>query len=374
LRKVRDFWTKLAITNYSSRLTVTSTSFRNYLAELASIGGSAWSLLFGTRYADQSGASETLGDLLTAMEDVEGSHVQITYSDTAKHFVFPWSVLYPPMQDNSAVDPLRFWGARYQIEQVSAGSKRDALTDEPINVVFAIDPNFKNSEDQKALLAKYQKASAGRLRITEPLTDQDSLFKQLIQDPSAHLVYVYSHGFAASQQPGILRPDGVAQLKKLIEALPDDSREAFQVLLTLTTRMEDESWIYLGGSEIKESALRVQKFFNKKRPIVFLNMCQSADLIPSISGGLVRVFLEHNASAVIGTESPMTGVFANAFAETFLDYLFGGDDIGTALWKSRRRFLGADLRNPFGLAYTLYGRATTRLGTRPLVTSMASSG
>jgi hypothetical protein len=255
---------------------------------------------------------------------------------------------------------------------VTAGPKRDALTDEPVKVVFALDPNFENSELQKTLLVKYQDASAGRLEITSPISDQNSLFKALVRDPSAHLIYFYCHGYAASP-PGPLRPDGIQQLKQQLEALPADSPErvAFDTLLTLTAKMNDESWIYVGGSQINESELTRQKFFEKKRPIVFLNMCQSADLLPSMSAGLVRVFLDHNASAVIGTESPMTGVFANAFAEVVLDSLFGGDDIGTALWKGRRQFLGPDLRNPLGLAYTLYGRATACLGSAPLVIERA---
>jgi hypothetical protein len=89
-----------------------------------------------------------------------------------------------------------------------------------------------------------------------------------------------------------------------------------------------------------------------------------------MSSGLVRVFLDHNASAVVGTESPMTAIFASAFGETMLDFVFGGDDIGTALWKTRRRFLSDDMRNPLGLAYTLYGRATARVGMMPLIATM----
>ena len=126
--------------------------------------------------------------------------------------------------------------------------------------------------------------------------------------------------------------------------------------------MAGESWIYLGDSQIKEADLRLLKFFARpRRPIVFLNMCQSADLIPSMSSGLVHLFLDHNASAVIGTESPMTGVFADAFARKVFDALFAGDNIGTALWKARRHFL-LESRNPLGLAYTLYGRADAKLG------------
>jgi hypothetical protein len=96
-------------------------------------------------------------------------------------------------------------------------------------------------------------------------------------------------------------------------------------------------------------------------------MCQSAALIPSMTSGFVRLFLDHNASAILGTESPITATFADPFGKFVLDHLFAGADIGTALWEARRHFLGDEVRNPLCLAYTLYGRATARLGNEPII-------
>ena len=118
--------------------------------------------------------------------------------------------------------------------------------------------------------------------------------------------------------------EGVQALQRYIEEIRkqanDDSAtaDALEKLLELTSKMAGESWIYLGNSEVKETDLTLLKFFAKRRPIVFLNMCQSADLVPSMSSGLVRLFLKRDASAVVGTESPMTGVFADAFARRVL--------------------------------------------------------
>jgi chaperonin GroEL len=370
LVKVRDFWTDLVITNYAGQLTVTRSTFGQYLGRLRELGLEAWSLLFDTRYADQRGASEALGELLTTLELSEDCHIQITYERTAGDFIFPWAILYPP-SDGSAVDPLRFWGARYRIEQVVNGPKLDKLTDEPIKVLFALDPGFGNSALQEELFKEYVALAPGRLSVTDPpISSEDALFGELSRDPAAHLHYFFCHGYAATSI-GALRPDGVQSLQQRIAALTEGSpeRQALDTLLTLTARMSDESWMYIGSSEIKESKLARQHFFGTRRPIVFLNMCQSADLLPSMSSGLVRVFLKHNASAVIGTESPMTAVFAHVFAKVLLDCLFQGDDVGTALWKARRHFLSPDMRNPLGLAYTLYGRATARLGSTPIMTT-----
>ncbi|HEU0301567.1 MAG TPA: HU family DNA-binding protein [Longimicrobium sp.] len=368
LRKVRNFWTELVIANYARNLTVTRTTFAKHLTRLVALGKEAWITLFGNRRADQTGASERVGQLLATTAAEEGSPIQITYEEGFQSFVFPWSILYPADRKGAA-DPLLFWGARYQIEQVTRAPRGDALADEPINVVFALDRSFGNAGAQEALWKEYQAAANGKLHVTDPISDEGTLFDEMARTPPAHLLYFYCHGYASSGAEGF-RPDGVQQLKRQIEALGEESeaREALETLFSLIPKMGDESWIYIGDAEITESTINQHEFFDEgRRPVVFLNMCQSAELLPSMSSGLVRVFLDRNASAIIGTESPMTAVFANAFAEVVFDALFGGDDVGTALWKARRHFLQGEMRNPLGLAYTLYGRATARLGRGPVI-------
>jgi len=373
LTRVRDFWTDLVITNYADQLSVTRPTFAQYISRLAELGLEAWALLFGTRYADKAGASERLGELLASMDLGLARHIQITYFGSAERdFVFPWSILYSPFKDESAPDPLRFWGARYQIEQVVSGPRADGLKNEPVGVVFALDSAFENSDLQAQLLKQYMAGASNRLAVTDPISNENTLFKELERNPSAHMVYLYCHGYASTRM-GLVRPDGAARLRKDIEKLDDSSpaKKALQTLLSLTENMGDESWIYIGGSEIKESKLKHENFFEVRRPIVFLNMCHSADLVPSMSSGFVRVFLDHNAAAVLGTESPMTAVFAHAFSKRVFDVLFGGEDIGTALWNARRHFL--EIKNPLGLAYTLYGRATARLGLGAIIKGTGSS-
>jgi hypothetical protein len=372
LVKVRDFWTELVITNYSTELSVTRPTFGKYLTTLKKLGIQAWTLLFGSRYAAEKGASETIGELLDVLKPQEGALIQIAYGQI-RNFVFPWSIVYPP-HAKGTVNPFEFWGARYQIEQVTGGSKRDELSNLPINLAFALDPAFADSELQEQLLKSYQVASDGKLKVSAPISGFEPFLLELERNPAAHLYYFYCHGYAPAGDSTIKR-DGVKLLRERIEAIPEDSpdRKALETLLTLTAKMNDEPWIYIGKSEVKESDIKTGQFFKQKRPIVFLNMCQSADLLPSLSSGLIRLFLGHSASAVIGTESPMTGVFANAFAKEFFDALLAGEDVGTALWKARRRFLNDDMRNPLGLAYTLYGRAVARLGDGQKIIVSAST-
>jgi hypothetical protein len=369
LEDIRAFWTNLVITNYESKLTVALPTFRDYLKDLSELGMRAWTLLFGARCKAMEGASETIAELLKEMGLREGTLIQVTTK--LRDFVFPWSILYPPPDSESEpVDPMRFWGARYKIEQVGEkGSKYVYLEDEPVTVVFALDPSFGNSKQQEKLLQAYEACAPGKLSVSKPISDEPTLLLALGSSPSAHVVYCYCHGYYPPPGPNIFRPDGIKQLKERIENLKEGTpeREALETWLRLTEKMSTESWIYIGNSQITEGRLtRPRTFFKKRQPIVFLNMCQSAELLPSRSRGLVHVFLDHGASAVVGTECPMTAVFANAFAEQVFNSLFGGDDIGTALWTARRYFLNDKLRNPLGLAYTLYGRAVHRLGAGPI--------
>lgn len=366
---VRDFWTRLVVTNYEQALTVTNATFELHLGTLRKLGLRAWTLLFGSRSADQTGGSETLGEVLTALEGKDGACIQVTHANRLTSFVFPWSILYPP-SDAATLDPMHFWGAKYQIEQVTSGRRQDKLSDEPVEMAFVLDPSFGNSSAHAQLMRDYKTTMSGRFTVTDPISDQAALVSALTKPSPAHLFYFFCHGYTASRHSS-LRFDGIKALRSAIEEVPPGSaeRRALDTLLTLTERMKDESWIFMGNSEIKESQLRAPMFFaTKRRPLVFLNMCQSAELVPSLSSGFVRVFLEKNACAVVGTESPMTAVFAHEFARETVGRLLNGASIGAALWEARRHFLSPQFRNPLGLAYTLYGRAGSRLGSAPLAT------
>lgn len=367
LAKVRNFWTHLVVNTYSRKLTVSRTTYDSYLKDLRDLGMQAWSLLFDIRTSNQEGASERVGQILAELTSLLQSNddqtIQITYADDNGDFIFPWSILHPPTAPDEPVDPLRFWGARYRIEQVTNGPRKDRIDERPVNILFALDPSFGDAPSQKKMFEDYQSANQAELKISAPISDQKTLANYLTQDPSVHLLYFYCHGYAANR-PGMIMADGVKALQGYIEEIRKQANDeatagALEKLLELTSKMAGESWIYLGNAEVKETDLTLLKFFAKRRPIVFLNMCQSADLAPSMSSGLVRLFLKRDASAVVGTESPMTGLFADAFSRRVLDALLGGDNIGTALWKARRHFLNE--RNPLGLAYTLYGRADANL-------------
>jgi hypothetical protein len=362
LAKVRDFWTRLVITSYASQISVRPPTWKRYLRELFEMGTTAWDLLFGSRTGSQEGASEAVGQLMALTRLADGSHVQITYENGLRDFIFPWSILCPPADH---VDPLSFWGAKYQLEQVWGGASRDFLQLEPVGVSVAVDPGFGEAQPEVDMFESFRAQAGDRLRLDPLIANRDDLFTAL--SGSRHLYYFFCHGYAPAG-PSLTRRDGINVLRKSIEALPNTHRQPWETLLALTAKMADEPWVFLGNAQITESAFRRERhYFNVRRPILFLNMCHSAALAPSITSGLVRLFLDRDAAAIIGTESPMTPTFAHAFANELLNNLFSGDDVGKALWRSRRHFL--HIRNPLGLVYTLYGRATIKLGKRALITS-----
>ncbi len=234
-------------------------TFQNYLRELADLGVEAWTLLFGTRYGDREGASERLGKLLESIELREGSHVQITYSDTSSPFIFPWSISIR-QHSTVEVDPFRFWGARFQIEQVTAGPKAMMRWSTSREVVFGfLDPNFENIDDApKDIASNVSRCRDGQRQIsisawseTHPAITLSP--KALIHDPSAHLIYFYCHGYAAKPAKSNCGPRR-QQPERQIKALQADSpaRAAFDMSLTLTAKMDDESWIYIGGAEVPQ--------------------------------------------------------------------------------------------------------------------------
>jgi hypothetical protein len=363
---VRDFWTKLAITTYANKLTVLTSTWTAHLAELRDLGTEAWYRLFGSRTAGQMGGTETLGLWLSQMELTEGLHIQITYDSKLTDFVFPWTILYPPSGLEKPVDPLRFWGARYRIEQVWGGAQREQLQNEPVGVTVAVDPSFGETASELTMFDGFGAAAAGRINIGDPIVSGPALIRALSQAPSHHLYYFFCHGYAPAG-PALARRDGIQRLRERLEQLAEAERKPWDTLLALTARMGDQPWILLGDGQITETALIPERFFSGRRPILFLNMCHSAALSPTMTSGLIRLFLDKDASAVLGTESPMTSIFAHAFAAQVLSHMFGGCDVGTSLWRARRHFLADTVRNPLGLAYTLYGRATARLGAGPLI-------
>lgn len=90
------------------------------------------------------------------------------------------------------------------------------------------------------------------------------------------------------------------------------------------------------------------------RPHVFLNVCDSGVGSPFDAGDFVRVFLNRGAAAVLATECRVPDVAAAWFSKRFYSEFLEGKPVFEAIL-SVRRTMAADLRNPIGLFYSLWG-------------------
>lgn len=177
----------------------------------------------------------------------------------------------------------------------------------------------------------------------------------------ADILYFYTHG---NTRP-VEADSGYSELERIrrhYEKLPDNdpgkaALKDFYLLITDPYFEPDETWIALTWGRLFLSDLRAEPVRLNRNPIVILNMCQSAQVLPEISESFVSFFLDRKARSVIGTECPMTNQFAHPFSRILLRELLGGDPLGEALRTARRYFIKK--RNPLGLAYTLFGSATT---------------
>lgn len=130
--------------------------------------------------------------------------------------------------------------------------------------------------------------------------------------------------------------------------------------------VQDRSWIGLSYGRLYLDELYDEVKELRSKPLVILNMCESAQVTPSLSDSFVDFFLDRGARGVVGTECPMTVEFADVFSESLFTGLLSGQSVGLALLNARRKFL--EMRNPLGLAYTLFGSADASF-VPPLLTA-----
>jgi hypothetical protein len=355
LGSVRDCFTKLAVGIYADRLSVTATTYQTVLDEIGKQSRKAWQCLFGSSGPDTVQTSDVMAGLIGRLSPADGAAIKITFGDGAEDFVFPWAILRAPRDKD---DPDAFWGLRFCIEQLRSGPRHSHLDQGPIRMVEVLDTGFANAVNHGAALQSLL-AEAGTAPV--PATSGSDLIAQLEADP-AHLYYFFCHGFAPGHGSAIAA-DAQQVLNDRIATLPGDSyeRRLWENYLSLMGTPQDEAWIFFGTGKVTESELRDHVFFRRRRPVVFLNMCQSATLRAGISSGMTRVFLDHDAGGVIGTECPITATFADPFGREVLASLLKGEPVGRAVLDARRKFHAK--RNPLGLVYTHYGAADLRLGT-----------
>jgi CHAT domain len=366
LLTIRKTWYDIAMSKtFTERVEGDDDEFLTNIRRLAKAGRTLWMKLFKL---DINNSMYKVGKWLEENPLLNGAIIQISLADNATDFVFPWSLIYDrpiPKKDYELPELEGFWGLRYCIEQQLPTPNRN--TDKPfqiqdkLRVGFMLWDQFSNANEQKTLMKNWTQDNSDKLEISHPITNADECY-ELLNKCDAHILYFYTHGYTRHRQADI----GIGENLKLFttryeKLLENDPRRELWKFLYESVKQEkfepDHSWI-----EPTYGKLYLQDLYDNivsiySEPLVFLNMCESAQITPSLLDSFIHFFINRGAKGVIGTECPMTVEFAHPFSEKFLGDLFAGETVGNALLNARCHFM--ELKNPLGLAYTLFGSATT---------------
>jgi hypothetical protein len=339
-----------------------------YARELATAGRRLWMALFGNLDA----SLHDVGKWLEGRHFDEGAVIQVTVDDAAGTFVFPWGLLYdrrPPKSIVAEVEIDAFWGLRYVIEQhippirhrdvveadfiASPRTKIDASSGLNAAVMLG---HFLESRAQETYFESLRKAGVLTLDGGHATRKAEEGFASLEKGES-DIYSFFTHGHTERPRSEARTGVSVDDFLKLVSALPKDSIDpnwqAVQEKIEAQKLDDDETWIELASGRITRPDLdEIDSGFHRAA-VVLLNMCESVQLTPTLTSGLVDKFMELQAMAVVGTETSVPPRFAHHFGLELLTAFLGGAQLGTALLAARRRY--AEKSDLFGLAYTLYG-------------------
>ncbi len=338
-------------------------TFRKATRALAQVGRQLYLKLF------DDGSAETLREWMeTNLAD--GSTLQII--DLAGDFVFPWSLVYTeqPWADDKTIDVTKFWGWRYNLVLLTAemlDTYREVVpavaTNHPLRVSVGLYERLKGVEKQRAFFNSLNAQTNHRVNA-EILTERRTMI-QALQEANRDIYYFFCHGYTERVATDIqIDTELVQHFSHLAASNPTTRPQSIRDHLDDLFDVSD-SWLRLTHGRLPLTMLKElvpDRLTN--HPLVFLNMCESAQVLPSISDGFVPFFIKRGARAVMGTECAMNTLFADEFARSFLTFFLAGRPAGEALMALRRHYL--EQGNPLALAYTLYCDADLKL-SRPLL-------
>jgi hypothetical protein len=352
------------------------TAYRQSMRALATIGRQLYHKLFRPRDRESSAAAVERWIQEGSLKP--DSTIQIV--DRAGDFVFPWALVYDgkPWKERD-IDPHVFWGVRYQIEVLSEplakrlGEGKPVIDTKQLSLGVGLYDHLRGARQQRSFFRRLSGAAGAQVKMD--LFNNVDRLQQLLQDPDQHLLYFFCHGFTERMAADIqLGDDLVAGFQAWHKSLPREQQADIDEAMSHADALFDvsDSWLQLTNGTapltMMEDTLLDAKAQFRNGPLVFLNMCESAQVLPSLSDGFIPFFIAHGARGVIGTECPMTATFADPFAREFFRRFFAGQPVGKILLDLRRELLimepdedGNPSGNPLALAYTLYCDADLRL-------------
>jgi HEAT repeat protein len=350
--------------SYLQKVQGSRVEFREAMQSLAQFGHALWMLLFRGRLKSELAH---MGKALRESPLADGSLVQVSIDETAGRFFFPWALLFDGKfpESHETPKPSDFWGYRYGIEQQlgvaqSAPDLPRALT-RPLRIDFMLWEYFPNASEQIALMQELGQTAAGKLTVSAPPIKDSATFYKRYKPPDefdADVLYFYTHGHTRPLLNSTVHPQALAAPSPPADATEDDIERLREYRERRQRSLEEStlSWIGLSHGRLYYQHLQENLDDLVTQPLVFLNMCESAQVTPLSSESFVDFFLTRNARTVVGTECAMTIHFAHPFSRHFLTEVLKGRRMADALLSARRYFL--DRQNPLGLAYTLFGSGT----------------
>jgi hypothetical protein len=282
-----------------------------------------------------------------------GSNLTIAIGTEAQNLYIPWGLLYdrqPPFDFLDAPAWDGFLGFKHNLV-VRPAIPYDGFVPErrlPIRLGAAwlahqetplLQDSYKSYVDQKKL-------------IIEPIKAQEHQLPALVEK-EFDLVEFFCHGH--TKLSGIFTPE---EAKQLIATYAKSNPDGEKAPLLMAIEEASDSLLDLDGGFVTLTSLADSlKKRMPGRPLVFLSMCESAQ-VSAAGTGFVPLLLRRGARAVIGTEGPTLWSLSREMDTKIVSRLLEGETISSAFHKTRRELAQT---NVLALIYTLYGDAAARV-------------
>jgi hypothetical protein len=360
----------------------TRDQFQFDLRELARLGSELFAILTGQ--IDPGEPGQQPRDWTQRMQEAlaEAGVIQVARTGLAE-YAFPWSLVYDYPLPGPAY---RFcdiiqeeWGAQDGVRQRGVYRKRCPHHAKPWHQENVYCPygfwGLKHVIEQPpSVLRGLDDSGEGDLRDAEheiPGGPQLSLAVAVTRDPALDPARVRDH-LAKLQAIGRLKFDGAAPADDvtLARALLADATLVYFLCHGKNDAQSSKPYLEIGlGNNLALHRIypkMVQEWANtaalpnlrgwpKRRPLVCINGCHTADLRPEQLLNFVNAFVYAGASGVIGTEIGVQVPLAIEVAERLFEKLVAGLPVGVALYQVRWELVNKG--NLLGLAYTLYALA-----------------
>jgi hypothetical protein len=244
--------------------------------------------------------------------------------------LLPWSFVYDgevtQSREGSDVELERFWGFMHEIQVEHTNTAQATRLPASIALKAAVCPKIDSAQSTRA---SDHPLRGAKLVGGEPVWIKDANdLRAALRALDADALYVLGH-----------EGHGVP-------------------------RAASTSWIKFGDDSISFSELLgARAASDVSRPVlVFHNACESAPVDRWDGRTLPGILVRQHPGRVclIGTTAEVPATFAMAFAREFWRRFLGGSTAGQALLDARVALL-REYGNPFGLLYTLHGKADTHL-------------